>query len=137
MRVIFRAPPTHQAAGPIYGQVARPLSRGALADADADRQRRRLVRSYGRDQPGEMGTERKGKTAGFPNLAIDIDWPGRIIDAEVGDLSARFQDMGTDIIARGPQLVVMPDAKAARAARGADIVEVQPLAMIAMLVAAA
>jgi len=133
MRTIFRPPPADQATGTIDGQVTRPLPRGALADTDADRQRRRLVRSYGRDQPGKMGAERKGETPRFPYLAIDIDWPGRIIDAEVGDLSARFQDMGTNIVARRPQLVGVPDAQTTRAARGADIVECPASAPMAQI----
>jgi hypothetical protein len=51
------------------------------------------------------------------------------------DVAAGLEDLVGLPVARGPQLVVLPDAQAARAAEGVDVVEVQAFAVEVVLLA--
>src|SRR3546814_11047703 len=83
-----------------------------------------------------MRAERQREATRLPDLAIHIDGPGRVIDGEIGRLPACGQDAVADVIARRPQLVVVPDAEPAGPPRRPDLLEVEAFAALAVLVAA-
>ncbi len=137
MIAVRGSPPRKKSLRTVHRQFAGARPRGPLADADPDEERFVAVGRDGRDHAGKMRAERKREAARLPDLAIHIDRPGRIIDDKIGRLPACGQDAVADVVARRPQLVVVPDAEPAGAARRTDIVEVQAFAAITVLVAAA
>src|SRR3546814_5374308 len=77
MVAVRGSPPREQSLRPVHRQFPGACSRGPLANADADEERFVAVGRDRRDHAGEMRAERQREAARFPDLAIDIDGPGR------------------------------------------------------------
>src|SRR3546814_4229564 len=97
MVAVRGSPPREQSLRPVHRQFPGACSRGPLANADADEERFVAVGRDRRDHAGEMRAERQREAARFPDLAIDIDGPGRVIDGEIGGLPTRSEEHTSEL----------------------------------------